>query len=509
MVEPLSRRDVAHRQLGSAAGARPRRRRCVAGVPGLIFAGCLTLPPAEGLQRPDTVVSVGSLDVAVTGCDDPPAPFAVVCEAHGLMRTAPLVSVDDTALAKAALTLLHDRRDVQTPEPKTDVLTCAAPTEAFVPVCEAYAQRWLPGHEQELVDLIVLGMLRGVRDRYASYLNADAYEKTQQHRNSVGIGAFARIESADGPDGLERCFVISDTCPLRIVGTVPGFPAEVAGLRPGEAIVAVDGEGIDGMFSFEVAHRLQGAAGTQIHLTIESTDGVREVRMTRASVERLEVALEEDAESRDDVRVDRRMVSPQWPHAQSEIVNDTGYVRLFRFEEDTADVFVRHWRAMLDAGARRLVLDLRDNPGGSMTAMVELADLFLDEGVVITIGGPDGATQERSSPGGMLTDPAIRVIILVDRASASASEALAAALKDRGRATVVGETTFGKGVMQTMLPLDTGGVLTLTTHRALPPSGTSFDGRGLRPNIAAEVGADAPAQIVAELDGILATGPHP
>jgi carboxyl-terminal processing protease len=159
------------------------------------------------------------------------------------------------------------------------------------------------------------------------------------------------------------------------------------------------------------------------------------------------------------------------------------YLRLAEFSEIAGDQFDQALQEVIDAGVKRIILDLRDNPGGYLSTALQIASEFIPDGVVYMEETSDGRRTETSaSGGGLATDPSIKLVVLINKGSASASEILAGALRDRGRATLVGETTFGKGVVQTFIDLKDGSGLKLTIAKWLTPNGTWVNKVGLAPD---------------------------
>jgi carboxyl-terminal processing protease len=160
-----------------------------------------------------------------------------------------------------------------------------------------------------------------------------------------------------------------------------------------------------------------------------------------------------------------------------------GYIRLAEFSEVASEQFRTALQTVIDAGTTRIILDLRDNPGGYLSAALSIASEFIGDGVVYMEETSNGKrTETRASGGGLATDPSIRLVVLINKGSASASEILAGALQDRGRAELVGETTFGKGVVQTFIDLSDGSGLKLTIAKWLTPNGTWVHKVGITPD---------------------------
>jgi carboxyl-terminal processing protease len=251
-----------------------------------------------------------------------------------------------------------------------------------------------------------------------------------------------------------------------IVAPFRGSPAEKAGIRTGDAIRAVDGESTEGWSVADAVKRIRGEGGTQVTLTVEHSDGeVEDVSITRDTIE---IPTVYPAEVRDE---------------SGEVVEDLAYIELQQFTNETVADLSTELTRIVDEGYRGLILDLRRNPGGGLDATVEVADMFLDEGIVLTQVDRDQSRREfKATDGGEAVD--LPVVILVSKGSASGSEVLAGALRDHGRAKLVGEQTFGKGSVNHLRELSNGGALYVTIARWLTPNGELIEGVGLAPDVA-------------------------
>jgi carboxyl-terminal processing protease len=250
-----------------------------------------------------------------------------------------------------------------------------------------------------------------------------------------------------------------------IVAPFRDSPAEQAGIRPGDIIRAVDGESTEGWSVADAVKRIRGEAGTEITLSIEHSDGQTEdVVVVRDTIE---IPTVYPAEVRDE---------------SGELVEDLAYLELQQFTNETVSDLSDELERIVDEGYRGLILDLRRNPGGGLDATVEVADMFLDGGLVLTQVDRDGSQHEfNATSGGEAVD--LPVVILVSKGSASGSEVLAGALRDHGRATLVGEQTFGKGSVNHLRNLSNGGALYVTIARWLTPNGEQIEGVGLSPDV--------------------------
>jgi carboxyl-terminal processing protease len=268
--------------------------------------------------------------------------------------------------------------------------------------------------------------------------------------------------------------VVAEGGAVKILRPIDGSPAQLAGLLPGDMIVRIDGDDIGADLAGAIA-KMRGSAGSIVKLTVRrpSSGELVDYSLRRAKVEVHSVA--------------EQTLEPGY-----------GYVRITTFSETTADD-LNHAVARLKrdnpAGIKGLVLDLRNNPGGVLEAGVAVADAFLNEGVIVTADGrtPDARFEMDATPGDLIDGAGL--VILVNGGTASASEIVAGALKDHGRAELLGHKTYGKGSVQTVMPLSHGGAVKLTTSRYFTPSGASIHGKGIIPDIVPNDGDLAPAEI--------------
>ena len=314
-----------------------------------------------------------------------------------------------------------------------------------------------PVDDEQLMHSAIRGLLLDL-DPHSAYLEADATDdfEEQARGNYDGIG----VEIFRQPDGS-----------LRVIAPIDDTPAARAGVKAGDLIVAVDGKPLRAGEG-DSSTPLRGEAGTSVELTI-LRDGTDEpVKLT---VERQTIRI---------ASVRSRMLEPGF-----------GYLRVSTFQADTAADFERQLGELAtQAGGRLrgLVIDLRSNPGGLLNSAVQIADALLEDGGIVSTRGriPVSDATFSATRGDRLHGAP--VVVLVDAGSASASEVLAGALGDNGRARIVGSRTFGKGSVQTVLPLDNGDSVKLTTARYYTPDGRSIQALGIVPDVVlhAEEGGD-------------------
>lgn len=314
-----------------------------------------------------------------------------------------------------------------------------------------------PVDDQRLADLAVRGMVAGL-DPHSILL--DAKEFADQRANARGQYAGIGIEVAIRASAVHVVAVIEDS------------PADRAGLKSGDVLVAVDGRELPAADPARAIDLLRGPEGSVLRLTVDR-EGAGEPLLFTVRRGRIDLHSVRDA-----------MLEP-----------GIGYIRIRYFSERTADELGRALTRLADVNRGRLcglVLDLRDNPGGELDAATAAADLFLNDGVIVSATGRarDARFSVAARPGDALDGAPLAV--LVNGGSASAAEILAGALRDHRRAVLVGRTTFGKGSVQTLLPLSDGHALRLTTSHYYTPAGASISGRGIEPDIVLARGA-APA----------------
>jgi len=268
---------------------------------------------------------------------------------------------------------------------------------------------------------------------------------------------------------------VAEDSAVKILRPIEGSPADLAGLLPGDQIVRIDDQDIGADLAGAIA-RMRGSSGSVVKLSVlrPATGQTLDFSLRRAKVEVHSVA-------------------------QQSLEPGYGYLRITGFSETTSDD-VNHAIARLKrdnpGGIKGLVLDLRNNPGGVLEAGVAVADAFLNDGVIVTADGrtPDARFEMDATPGDVIDGAPL--VVLVNGGSASASEIVAGALKDHGRAELIGHKTYGKGSVQTVMPLTHGGAVKLTTSRYFTPSGASIHGKGIVPDIVAQGAEDPPAELL-------------
>ena len=319
-------------------------------------------------------------------------------------------------------------------------------TEVFARIKNDYVE---PVEDKALLENAIRGMLTGL-DPHSSYLVPDDYQDLQAGTSGEFGGLGIEV-------GMEDGFV-------KVIAPIDDTPAQRAGVEAGDLVIRLDDTPVKGMSLSDAVKVMRGAPGTDIVLTIVREGVDRPIRITI---------------TRDVIRVTSvrsRTLEPGY-----------GYVRISQFQLRTGESLreaVGELRESAgDEDLKGLVLDLRNNPGGVLNAAVSVSDAFLDKGTIVyTEGRMDDAKLTFSAKGSDILD-GIPLVVLVNAGSASASEIVAGALQDHRRAVIMGEKTFGKGSVQTILPLGNGSALKLTTARYYTPSGISIQARGIVPDI--------------------------
>jgi carboxyl-terminal processing protease len=346
---------------------------------------------------------------------------------------------------------------------------CAAPDDAFGALCEAYDRLQREYVDELDPDKLAEGAIRGmfeygVEDPYSGYMAPEDYQQALGDLSGSisGIGAEMAVKNVQDAADLAACEQFSEICRLVVVAPLDGSPAEAAGIQAGDIVLAVDGEPVDGTTMNDQIGRIRGDAGTDVTLTIQREEGEPfDVTITRAEIQLQEV--------------------------ETRLIDDhIGYIALNQFSANASEQFATGLADLLDQGADQIVFDLRDNPGGYIEAAQEIASQFIDDGIIFTQESAGDEVKEYASTGaGVATDPDLPVAVLINGGSASASEIVAAALQESGRATLVGEPSFGKNTVQVWSRLENEGGVRITISRWFTPGHNSVAPDGIQPDIAA------------------------
>ncbi|MGC9529841.1 MAG: S41 family peptidase [Candidatus Bipolaricaulaceae bacterium] len=320
-----------------------------------------------------------------------------------------------------------------------------APLGDVYQVIRSYYYRAQEVEDNDLLHGALRGMIDALGDPYSAFFDPQEYAQWQDSLVGEYSGVGMEITVRDGK--------------VTVVAPLPGTPAEEAGIQAGDWIKAVDGQSTEGWSLEQASQQIRGQEGTVVTLTVEHPDGTaQEVVITRA---RIHV---------DPVRAE---------YLEEEQV---GYVRLLRFDFDTAAELGRALYGFPLDSLRGVVLDLRNNPGGVLSAAVAVASYFVDEGTVVQTKGAHPGTRTYASSGNSF--PNVPVAVLVNQGTASASEIVAGAIQDRGVGVLVGRPTFGKGLIQEfVMRLPDGSAVKLTTGEYFTPAGNPVQDVGLAPDI--------------------------
>ena len=300
---------------------------------------------------------------------------------------------------------------------------------------------------RELIFGAIRGMLEAL-DPHSSFMPPELYKEMQ-------------IETQGSFGGLGIEITVRERY-LTVVAPIDGTPADRAGIVAGDRIIRIDGVPTKDMTLVDAVRKLRGPKGTPVTITI-----------LREGQDPFDVIVTRDIIEVHSVRT-------------SDLGEGIGYVRLISFQERTSRDLQEELKALREKGMRGLVLDLRNNPGGLLTQAVQIADLFLEKGKLIVYTEGRAKSQNLSFVDQHDNPQDFPMVVLVNKGSASASEIVAGALQDHQRAVVVGTQTFGKGTVQTVIPLNDGSGLRLTTAKYFTPNKRAIDGAGLTPDIVVE-----------------------
>lgn len=389
----------------------------------------------------------------VQNCDSPPVTFSALCEMYELTQSW---HVDRPArpqdLADIALRALRSYSDAEG-EPRPRSLICAVPDEAFTGFCEELSR--MVGESEiaigPAVDAVVSAIAQRAFDPFTYYVPPDQVGSFRLNGVVEGVGVLLDARDAVG----SRCAVITAACPVQIVFVLDDNPGADAGLRAGDIITAVDGAPVDGAGFADTAAALAGDEMGTVELDISRGEETLVFTITRSELT-IPTVL---------VRL------PQ---------TGVGYIRIPDFQDDVPELVGDAIDALSEASPHTMIIDLRDNPGGLLDSAIEVASEFIDGGTVMQTFAPDEHVEHPADAGGSATRE--RLIVVVNKGSASAAEVLAGALRDRRGALIVGSDTFGKDAVQIRFDLRNGGELHVTVARWSTPDGATVAQGGLSPD---------------------------
>ncbi|MFO1466978.1 MAG: S41 family peptidase [Steroidobacteraceae bacterium] len=309
-----------------------------------------------------------------------------------------------------------------------------------------------PVNDHQLLTAAVHGMVSSL-DPHSEYLEGEDYEDIKISSSGEYSGVGLEVSLQDGS--------------VVVITPIDGGSAAAAGIHPGDVVISIDGVPVETGSLDAVIRRMRGPEGSEVRIGIERENLAEplEFRLKRARIE---------------------LRSVKWQMAEPGV----GYARISQFSDNTGEDLAKDVAAMIARNGGRplkgLLLDLRNNPGGVLEAAVAVSDEFLDKGIIVTARGrtEESRFEMDATPGDDLKGAPI--VVLVNAGSASAAEIVAAALHDNHRATLVGRRTFGKGSVQTIIPLSDSRALKLTTSRYFTPSGASINHKGIEPDVLIE-----------------------
>ncbi len=303
---------------------------------------------------------------------------------------------------------------------------------------------------EQLIEGALTGLVDGLGDEFSYYITPEVYARDYNYSGEfTGIGVMVKT---------------NDQGRIEVIEVVPASPAAAAGVLAGDLFHAVDGESVAGLTQDDLSELVPGPRGTNVRVTFRRGDELLSFDIVR------------------DVFV--------VPNVDYALHNDIAYIAMNEFHKLSRQQ-LEEALAAVDMPARAgLIFDVRGNPGGTIESAIDVASLFIDDDIVLQEVDRDGQTSQTHSNGGSASIYA-PIVLLVDSQSASASELLAGALQDHERATIIGETTFGKGTVQTIQEIANGGAVRLTVRRYLTPLGRSIDKTGIMPDFLIEADDDS------------------
>ena len=318
---------------------------------------------------------------------------------------------------------------------------------------EIQASYYKDVEDQSLLDGAIKGMFEAVGDPYTAYYDADQFQAymEQVQGSYVGIGVVGGLNEDNK---------------VTVVSAIDGSPGKKAGLLSGDVILKVNGDDVTGLNLEQVVSKIKGDAGTSVVLEIEREGSAK---LIEKEITREEIVLNS---------VDSMLLE-----------DNIGYITITQFETNTAKEFKEHLDKLQSADIKGLILDVRDNPGGMMDTVVQIVDQLIGESVIVYTEDKAGKKEIMSSEEKSKID--LPMVVLINEGSASASEIFAGALQDTGAATVVGATSFGKGIVQRMSDLNDGTGYKITVSEYFTPNGRNIHGKGIEPDVPVEMSQKA------------------
>ena len=375
--------------------------------------------------------------------------------------------------------VLHADQAPITPPPPTDESVAPLPLDelrTFAEVMDRIKAAYVePVTDKELLENAIKGMLSNL-DPHSAYLDPKAFAELQESTSGEFGGLGIEVGTEDGF--------------IKVVSPIDDTPASKAGIHPGDLIVKIDGQPTKGLSMMEAVEKMRGKAGSKILLTLVREGGKPfDVELTRAVIKVTSVRSQ--------------LIDPGY-----------GYIRVTQFQVNTGEEVGKALNKLRKENGKKLsglVLDLRNNPGGVLQSAVEVADHFLKKGLIVYTKGRIPNSELRFSADPLDASEGVPLVVLINGGSASASEIVAGALQDHKRGVVMGTDSFGKGSVQTVLPLNNDRALKITTALYFTPNGRSIQAQGIVPDV--EVARakltrenDDPSLKEADLQGHLGNG---
>ena len=431
-----------------------------------------TIPPSvtTTANRSPVTATAPTQDYQVQNCATPPVMFVPLCEMWELLEDwhvdRPL---DPLVLADLAVEGLVNF-DTEDTEPPPRTLFCAVPHEAFVKFCEQFATEVLerqiplaPAVEAATAHMVDVGL--GPFTYYVPPGQRDAFRL-----NGVvgGIGVLLDARDAAG----SKCARLGGVCVLEVVTVLEDNPGFEAGLMSGDVIISVNGDPVDGQGFSTVVAQIAGDESGTVDIKVDRDGQVVDFEIERAVLETPTVEIQD-------------------------LGSGVGYIRIPDFEWDIPTLVANALDELVATGPGTIVVDLRDNPGGFVDAVVSVADMFISDGIVMVSDGPNEHLEYPAGVGGRATSQ--RLVVLVNSGTASAAEILTGALRDRRSAVVVGTDTFGKDAVQIPFSLRNDGEFYVVVARWSSPNGETAEGDGLQPDVHVEWPEGASVEEIVDL----------
>jgi carboxyl-terminal processing protease len=351
----------------------------------------------------------------------------------------------------AVIAQAEDTAPIPSPAPQNQSELPLKDLRLFTRIFEHIRRSYVdPISDQQLLENAIKGML-GEMDPHSAYLDAEIFENLQESTQGEFTGVGIEMTTENGF--------------IRVITPIDDTPAQKAGILAGDMIIKIDQESIQGFSNHEAAQKIRGPAGSSVVFTIirESNDQPIDITVVRGTIQSISV--------------------------RGKVIDDAiGYIRIAQFQTNTGTEFVRTLKTLRSDNEHLhgFIIDLRNNPGGILQASVQVVDSLINEGIVVsTKGRLENSNVEYKASNGDDAD-GLPVIVLVNGGSASASEIVAGALQDHQRAVIMGTQTFGKGSVQTILPIGDKKGIKLTTALYFTPNGRSIQAKGIEPDIIVE-----------------------